>query len=41
MLTAAVETNLFNGWYKLLGDVGPDGLVFKLHLGVVFWLKRL
>lgn len=40
-LTGAGETNLFNGWYKLLGDVGSNGLVFKLQLGVMLWLKRL
>lgn len=35
------ETNLFDGWNELLWDVGSDGLVFKLQLGVLLWLKRL
>lgn len=40
-LSGAGQTNLFNGWYELLGDVGSNGVVFKLQLGVVLWLKRL
>lgn len=40
-LTGAGEANLFNGRYKLLGDVGSNGLVFKLQLGVMLRLKRL
>lgn len=35
------KTNLFNSWYKLLGDVCSDGLVFKLQLGVKLRLQRL
>lgn len=33
--------NLFNSGYKLLRNVGADGLVFKLQLGVMLWLERL
>lgn len=35
------KTNLFNSWYKLLGDVCSEGLVFKLHLGAMLHVKRL
>lgn len=35
------KTNLFNSWYKLLGDVGSNGLVFKLQLGAMLHIKRL
>lgn len=35
------KTNLFNSWYKLLGDVCSNGLVFELQLGVMLRLQRL
>lgn len=40
--TITVCACLFNGWYKLLWDVGSNSLIFKLQLGVLLvlhWLK--